>query len=105
MGLFKPTVRPDQPSSASEIDRLKAKASLPKSSGAGLLQAAGILSVVISALVAMTNPLGLLFAFGGAVSGGLIWSAGMVTQLMFDLRTLALRDADRRGSVSLEGAI
>ncbi len=104
MGFLKPTVRLDQPTPHNEVGRLQDRAKLPKSNGAGLLQLAGIVLIILSVLALAVNPLGLLAAVSGAIGGGLIWAAGTITQLVFDLRTLALREFDRSEAAMLESA-
>ena len=104
MGFLHPTVRTGVALPPSDIARLETRARLQKSTGASLLQFAGIALIAIAALTFGTNPLGLAGALAAVVSGGLIWAAGAVTQILWDLRTIALREFDHAENVLLEKA-
>ena len=103
MGFLVPTIRPGQlPEQQDEVARLEARARLPRSTGAGLLKVVGLILILLSVLAFSVSPLGLVGTVSGAIGGGLIWAAGAVLQIAFDLRTLKLREFDCAETASLQ---
>ena len=104
MGLLTPGKALGSPPSAhaggaeaAELQRLEARARLPKSASANFIRVIGFVVIGLSLLVLMgAGPFGLIGAVTGAVAGGFIIAAAGLQQSVFDVRTLLLRAADER---------
>lgn len=80
-----------------EIQRLEARARLPKSSSANFIRVIGyiVIGVGIFALL-LGGPFGLPALLAAGASGGFIIAAAALQQSVYDIRTMMLRAYDRQ---------
>jgi hypothetical protein len=77
-----------------ELKALEREAILPPSGSASFIQVVGVLAILGSVLGMTESVAGGLI---GIILSGFIIASGHLQQTLFDIRTLMLRDAARRG--------
>ncbi|WP_394727804.1 hypothetical protein [Altererythrobacter sp. GH1-8] len=82
----------DAEDAKAELQRIEMRLNLPSSSMAGIIQILGILGVLGSLLLMADS-----FAFGlsSAMASLFVIALGRIYQIVFDIRTIALKRADR----------
>ena len=81
-----------------ELAQLTERANFPASRSASFIQIMGVLAIIGGVFAIRES---VAAAVSSVVVGGFVIAAGHFQQIVFDLRTLMLRNADRRGELGL----
>ena len=85
-----------------EISSLETRAVLPASKAAGFVQLMGGLTILLSIFsMFRESDISVAGVIAGSILGGFTIAAGALIQYIFDVRTMMLRDAARRGIIGL----